>query len=349
MGEGPLRVWIGTAPEADFGDRADRLSLVPIVRAALDVGGDPEARSQRYGPLLTDYELCGPDEAEIALVPRSIASGDDPSVRTFVDEAEQRGLRTMIFGSRDLEPIVRSAAAIVVHPGPTRGAQPSADVLASPYMHTDRWSGPMQRTDDDRPSVAFCGQGAQRPGMGAVHVARRAFDLVRGGRAPAVVNAPVRGHVGLRSRALRVLRDHPGVDDRFVIRDRYRSGGGGGDARARAEQDFDDNLRSATYALCVRGTGNFSARFYEALSFGRIPLFVDTRCVLPFEDEIDWPSHAVMVGSGSVDDLADRLVHEHQGGTDGPRSADALRALWKDRLSQEGFFAHLPAAVRRLG
>ena len=128
----------------------------------------------------------------------------------------------------------------------------------------------------------------------------------------------------------------------------WGTGGGDDEARAAAERDFDENLRSATYALCIRGTGNFSARFFEALSFGRIPLFVDTRCVLPFEDEIDWSDHLVRVEAVAVGDLADRLVDEHRRGTDGPRSAEVLRGLWQDRLTRSGFYAHLPAAVRRL-
>ena len=68
---------------------------------------------------------------------------------------------------------------------------------------------------------------------------------------------------------------------------------------------FDDNLRSATYALCIRGAGNFSARFYEALSFGRVPLFVDTRCVLPLEDDIDWRHHCVWVDRSDVGRIGD--------------------------------------------
>ena len=122
MEEGPLRIWVGTVPEVDLGDRVDRLSLVPIVRAAVDPRTDEELVGQPYGPLRTHYVLCGPDEAEVAMVPRLIKRGDDSAVRPFVDEAERRGLRTLVFGRHDLEPIVGSAAAIVLHAGPTRGA-----------------------------------------------------------------------------------------------------------------------------------------------------------------------------------------------------------------------------------
>ncbi|MCB0976749.1 MAG: exostosin family protein [Acidimicrobiales bacterium] len=335
-------------PEADLFDRHQRLWLVPIVRAHLDADDDPAVLADRYGSLLSHYVLCGPDEAEVALLPRLVTSGDDPSIRPTVDEAERRGLRTLVFGGGDLEPVVRSAAAIVVHPGPTRGAQPDADVLAQPYFVTDRWRGPMERSDTERPSVAFCGQGASRPGAGVVQLVRRGASSLRNRGRGSVVPAPVRGHIRLRARALASLARHPGVDDRFVIRDRYRAGGGGPAARARAEEEFDDNLRCATYALCVRGTGNFSARFYEALSFGRVPLFVNTSCVLPFEDEIIWRDHVVWADDSEVEELGDRLVAAHSRGVGERRLPHAIRLLWEQRLSQDGYFSHLPGAVRRL-
>lgn len=354
MEEGPLRIWVGALPEVDLHDRAQRLSLVPIVRAAIDRDVAPDVRRERYGSLLDRYVLCGPDEAEVALLPRTVSDGADPAIAPLMAEADRRGLRTMIFGVGDLEPIVDTDAAIVLHPGPTRGAQRRADVLASPYVLTDRWTGPLTRPVADRPIVGFCGQGANRPGAGLAQLARRAADAGRNRRRPTVVTPPLRGHVGLRSRALRHLADHRGVDTRFIVRDRYRSGSGAAsvlsaaERRRRAEEEFDDNLRESVYVLCVRGTGNFSARFFEALSFGRIPLFVDTRCVLPFEDEIPWREHTVWVDAADVDHVGDRVVDVHRDGVDGSRSAATLRSLWEDRLTQDGFFRHLVPAIRRL-
>ncbi len=49
-----------------------------------------------------------------------------------------------------------------------------------------------------------------------------------------------------------------------------------------------ENLRANDFSLCVRGDANASQRFYETLSAWRIPLFVDTDCVLPLEEIIDY-------------------------------------------------------------
>jgi hypothetical protein len=345
----PLRVWPTSEPGVDVTDRLERLGLSPILRARRDDRMDEAALAGRYGSLRTHYRLTGPDEAEVALLPRLLEQGDPGELEVAVAAAESRGLRTLVFASHDLEPIMPSASIILLHPGPTRGAQPHADVLAVPYFFTSRAEANEPRPDGPRPSVAFCGQAAARPaarvGQGAVRAARWAANR----RRPRVVPPPVRGHVGLRAAALRQLADHAGVDDRFVIRDRYRAGAPVDAARSGAEAEFDDNLRSATYALCVRGTGNFSARFYEALSFGRVPLFVDTDCVLPLEDLIDWRTRTVWVDAGDLDSIGDLLVVAHPSVLDdlgrGPR---ALRDLWEGCLTSDGFFARLPVAIRRL-
>jgi hypothetical protein len=39
---------------------------------------------------------------------------------------------------------------------------------------------------------------------------------------------------------------------------------------------------------------------YEALALGRIPVFVDPDCILPFHDRIDWRSYAVWVDARDI-------------------------------------------------
>ncbi len=349
MGSEPLRVWCVGDDQVSISDRLARLSLNPIVRAHRDDRLDPVARLARYGSLLTDYALVGPAEAEVAVLPRFVEHLTSTEVRSAVTRAEQAGLRTLVFSGDDIEPLLPSASMVLLHPGPTRGAQPAASSLAVPYFFSDRARWPEPRPDGDRPSVAFCGQGAARPSAAVAQFTERVVDAARNRLRPQRVMPPIRGHVGLRSQALRRLTDHPEVDDHFVIRDRYRAGSATEEDRARTQQEFDANLRSATYTLCIRGTGNFSARFYEALSFGRIPIFVDTRCVLPFDDEIDWRTRTLWVDRGEVGAIAERLVASHPSVRADPvRSADALRTLWEDRLTQDGFFRHLVGRVRSL-
>ncbi|HJU48582.1 MAG TPA: exostosin family protein, partial [Gaiellaceae bacterium] len=97
------------------------------------------------------------------------------------------------------------------------------------------------------------------------------------------------------------------------------------------------------YVVCARGGGNFSYRLYEALSLGRIPIFIDTDCVLPFETEIDWRSLCVWVDERELDEIGDRLAAFHAA-LDGDGLEERqreCRRVFETYLSVEGFFRHL--------
>jgi len=100
----------------------------------------------------------------------------------------------------------------------------------------------------------------------------------------------------LRKKAIKILNKSISVKTNFIIRKFYSGhlktiNGNVKDIR----NDFIANMINSDYALCVKGDGNFSYRFYEALSLGRIPLFVDTECVLPLENTINYKEFCVFV------------------------------------------------------
>jgi hypothetical protein len=86
--------------------------------------------------------------------------------------------------------------------------------------------------------------------------------------------------------------------------------------------------------------GNYSIRFYETLSCGRIPVFVNTDCVLPFEEWIDWKSYCVWVEAHEVARAAEKVAEFHDGLSDAEfrDRQRACRQLWLDWLSPLGFF-----------
>lgn len=58
-------------------------------------------------------------------------------------------------------------------------------------------------------------------------------------------------------------------------------------------KNFSTNMQQSPFNLCTRGNGNFSMRFYQTLSCGRIPVFTDTDIELPFSDVIDYNSFCI--------------------------------------------------------
>ena len=52
-------------------------------------------------------------------------------------------------------------------------------------------------------------------------------------------------------------------------------------------------MLASPYILCVRGAGNYSARFYEALALGRIPVLVNTSFNIKGEPIVETPLDAI--------------------------------------------------------
>lgn len=74
--------------------------------------------------------------------------------------------------------------------------------------------------------------------------------------------------------------------------------------------DYVGHLARSTYVVCPRGTENYSYRVYEALSFGRVPVIVDTDIVLP--PEFNWDQLSVRVPYESLDDIFSSIRHDYE-------------------------------------
>lgn len=72
-------------------------------------------------------------------------------------------------------------------------------------------------------------------------------------------------------------------------------------------EEYVELLKESDLPLVVRGDGNYSLRFFEALSLGKIPLFIDTKTPLPLEDEIDYDSFILRVDYKDIDKIENRI------------------------------------------
>ena len=70
-----------------------------------------------------------------------------------------------------------------------------------------------------------------------------------------------------------------------------------------ARMQYVENMRNCDFSLCVKGDGNYSNRFYEALSLSRLPLLVDTDTILPLAEEINYDEFVLTVSIQKINDL----------------------------------------------
>jgi len=105
-----------------------------------------------------------------------------------------------------------------------------------------------------------------------------------------------------------------------------------------AHEEFIHGLSNAEFICCPRGVGNFSIRFYETLSAGRIPVFVNTDMILPFEDEINWTKLGVI--APTVDELPNCLINFIKN-TDLVEAQLICREIYNNYLSPGKYGAYL--------
>lgn len=65
------------------------------------------------------------------------------------------------------------------------------------------------------------------------------------------------------------------------------------------------------YIICIRGAGNFSVRLYETLAMGRIPVFVNTDCMLPIDDVLPWKEYVVWVEYDELNTLEHSILNHY--------------------------------------
>lgn len=146
-----------------------------------------------------------------------------------------------------------------------------------------------------------------------------------------------------RATVLKYLEKAPSIKTNFIYRNHYRGGAQSEDERNATTLEYYNNIAASDYILCVRGAGNFSVRFYETLMMGKIPIFVNTDCLLPFEEHINWKQHMVWVEWSERKNIVDIVSKFHNNLTheDFKNLQIANRKLWEEQLSVKGIYNNI--------
>lgn len=339
-----------TPPFSIFTDRSFLLSettphaaiFVPFWGTNPETPGDPtNGRFDRYAEIGDRFlRLTGLIDCDVGVFPQSWESAGDRAaelVDRFSAVCREAGKIPVVFHGHDsTEPLPFDG--VVLRTSLLRSRRCSGE-FAQPAWSEDlltRYLGEelRPRPKRSRPVVGFCG------GTGIPYTASLGGRLRRrlGNR---LGTTPGLAGDHPRTRALRAVKRDRRVESNFVLHRDFWGGARDPSSQLRARHEFVQNMLESDYALCARGSGNFSFRFYEALSMGRIPVFVDTDCVLPLEFDIEWRDYCVWVDSAEIDEIGDRVLefHESLDEAEFEERQRAARRLWETRLSPEGFFA----------
>lgn len=265
------------------------------------------------------FEMVPLINADFAVLPFDYESEYFEHAKSFVELAAASGKKTIvIFKGDESEDIALENIIVFRHSTYSIGKPPgvytlpawSEDFVAR-YLNFQlpirKWS--------EQPVVGFCGQKIKEQS----HPRNVALDFLQADRR---------------------------LQANFRILEGYQAGltpSSPVEEHLKARLDFVDNMRSCDYAFCSRGAGNYSYRLFEALSMGRIPLFLDTFCVLPFNSIISWKDHLVWVDIYDIQHIGQRLLDFNSsiGQKNFRQMQIENRRLWERYLNPLGFYFKL--------
>lgn len=222
-------------------------------------------------------------------------------------------------------------------------------VEEDPMQEYFRQTGIVVREKGNRPVVGFDGLGGETLAMTVYHTLVNLFMNFKCYTHLSIYE-PNRLLPGttIRFKALELLEKDERIVANFNRRSEFRAGAKTPEEQRQKTTEFYTNMLESDYVLCVRGGGNFSKRLYETLAMGRIPVLINTDCVLPFDNIIDWKKYVVWVEQSDIKHITDKLVafHESLSNDEFKALQCSCRELWEKHLNRAGVLASLGSLIK---
>ena len=145
-----------------------------------------------------------------------------------------------------------------------------------------------------------------------------------------------------RIQHLNQIKKHADMKTNFILRTNHWAGR---PHDPEVVQQFVKNIQQTYFTVCSRGAGNWSARFYQVLSLGRIPIVVNTDMVLPLEDIIPWKDIIVLCDTET--DLAP-AIRRFWNNKDIIQAQRNCKCIYEEYLSPNKWCAALAANLEKL-
>jgi hypothetical protein len=287
-------------------------------------------------------------------IPYSYPSNDTPKeLVLFIERCVKYGKKILIFSGHDVGNVSIKIKNSVVLSGAAYKSKNSNGLLSFPHLFEDfigRYKeGVLEIRDKSLvPQIGFCGFAppinltfGKSKIIGMAKLYANYIGLMK--------YIPNFSSHSYRARVLIELNRVKEIKTNFIIKNNFGFGPGGlntGEHKVDTKTyrlNYINNIIDNDYTICVRGIGNNSIRFYETLCCGRIPIFVNTDCVLPFEEIIDWKHLCVWVEEKDIYRIGEivKEFHNNLSNEEFKKRQIQLRKIWEEYLSPVGFFSKL--------
>lgn len=239
------------------------------------------------------------EQAQAIVLPNNFIVLNDRAceyINHWLTQAQQYTIPLFLFSCGDYTDTLNfDSRAHVFRVSLYKNTATARDISIPTLVDDIGYAGITLREKKDIPVVSFCGKagfGSRRETIGSW--GWKIYYQIK-----SLINPFARAHIrGVfwRQWILQVCQGSKLISTYFVLRKTFS-----GAARtielppAQARKEFIDSMLMSDFVLAPKGDGNYSNRFLEALSMGRIPVLIDTDVVLPLENIIDYSKIIVRV------------------------------------------------------
>ncbi|WP_298421489.1 exostosin family protein [uncultured Kordia sp.] len=292
-------------------------------------------------------------EAEVAILPCSwnyyLKNNLEKVAEKFINDCDGYNLKVLTYVSGDQGVMPSNKNVFVFRTSgykskklPNQIAFPA--FFKDPLIHYIEKENHQVRVKSEKPVIGFVGQAT-------ANVLKAAKDI------GFIVYRNLKFHLGrsllepqqwfaapyMRYKYLRRLEKNNNIQTNIIYRERYRAGIKSNRSADKTTYEFYENMNDSDYIFNLRGAGNFSVRFYQTLAMGRIPVLIDTDCLLPLEGIIDWTKHCIRILQGNEHEMEKQLLTFHKNLTQEKFEEIQIenRKLWEEYLTLTSFFARI--------
>ena len=241
--------------------------LIPFWGQNKEIGPDVDRFDEYISRVNEIFQFSSLDDADIVIYPAS----PKYNKKQFQEFQNITGTKTLIvFFNDDSDEILDYRNNTYIFRTSFYKSTQKLSEFALPGWHSDYGKNIEIRKWKPKPTISFCGQ---------------IYPL------------------DVRKLALDILESNSNVNTNFIRRDKFWGGWIANkkeDYGKRVRAEFKNNLNNGDYVLCGRGGGNFSYRLYEAMMCKRIPILINTDCVLPYDFLIDWKNYFPIIDKKDI-------------------------------------------------
>lgn len=290
-----------------------------------------------------------PEDADMVLMPynHSVVINSAPDLlRLCASEAHRQGKPLLIDGLGDIEYPITPPNTIVLRYGGYQFSKQQNEVqipcYADDLLEIYRDGALQLHQKKEKPVIGFAG-------WASLPFKQEFRALVK--ELPTRLYACIDARYGackkgifFRRQAIAVLTASTAIVPNFIIRSTFSANASTiiGDPE-QLRREFVENLLASDYGLCVRGDANSSVRLFETLSLGRIPIIVDTECIFPFADKVDYREFSLIIDFRDIKRLPDIVAEFHAKLTDDDfrRMQEKARAAYLNYFRVDAVMPHL--------